>query len=1065
MNKDMNFKIRLLKMRQITRITCYVLFFLSFSFSTYGQITFNVRNQTIKQTLKTIESKSYYKFFYNAKFTDLDTKITMEVVNQPIDSVMDKLLSGTQIAYEKRENKQIVLFPKPIDETIVPNDEITTVTGIVVDEQDLPIIGASIIEKGTSNGTVTDENGGFSIKMPSNAVLEVEYLGYMKQDITVKNKTLINVKLQEDIQKLDEVVVVGYGTQTRREITGSVTSVSAKDFNQGFAKTAADLLQGKVPGLTITTGSGDVTSDPSIHLRGISTLQNDQGPYIIIDNIPASDMSTVAPQDIESISILKDASAAAIYGSRSAGGVILITTKKGVANQTAISYTGSIGISTLSNKPNLMSAAQWRNYCASTPGVDASSFDSGANTDWFNEITRTGIQQDHNVSLSGGGTNHTYRGSLTYMRREGLARDNSLERYNARFQFTQWALDNKIQIGLTGVATVTDDSPANTRNFLLAYNMIPVSPIKNPDGSWFENREYDQGNPVENQVENMHENKSNDYYGTLNISYKPIKELELKGLLSKSRNMRDYTEYDSRNSEAGYSNGGFAQRAGYTTDVNLMEWTANYTKEFNGHKINGLVGYSWEQDDYASHTGQNRNFVTDLLGADDLASGQGLRPGDVQSERNQSRLISFYGRINYNYLERYMLTATVRKDGSSKFGANNKWGTFPSISAAWNISQESFMENIKWLNDLKIRIGYGIMGNQSGLDPYLTLALYGSNGTYYDNGSWLTAYKISQNANPDLKWERTGMLNIGLDFSVLNNRLGGKLEWYDKETSDMLYTYPVPTPPYLYSSMMANVGDMQNKGIEFSLTAGIIRSKDFNWDLSMNLAHNENKVTRLSNDVYKAESILMGSVFWRGGQATTHILEVGRPVGQFYGLQCKGIDKNGNYIFVDQDGDGEITEPGDYTYIGNAQPKLTYGINNAFNYKRFDFSFFLRGTLGNDVLNLPRLSYAQSGFLPGANALNDPLTYTLKEAPRYSSFYIEDASFLRMDNMTLGYRVNALNSMRIYVTAQNLFVITKYKGLDPEVPIDVNNGLAPGVEPREFYPKARTFSVGLNVSF
>jgi iron complex outermembrane receptor protein len=387
------------------------------------------------------------------------------------------------------------------------------------------------------------------------------------------------------------------------------------------------------------------------------------------------------------------------------------------------------------------------------------------------------------------------------------------------------------------------------------------------------------------------------------------------------------------------------------------------------------------------------------------------------------------------------------------------------VSAAWNISQEDFLKDSQWLNDLKFRIGYGVMGNQSGLDPYLTLALYGSNGTYYDNGSWLTAYKISQNANPDLKWERTGMLNIGLDFSVLNNRLGGRLEWYDKRTSDMLYTYPVPTPPYMYPDMMANVGDMQNTGVELSLTAGIVRSKDFDWDLSLNLAHNQNKITRLSNDVYKSESILIGSVFWRGGNATTNILEVGRPVGQFYGLQSTGLNANGNYVFVDQDGDGEITEPGDYAYIGNAQPELTYGINNAFTYKRFDFSFFLRGVLGNDVLNLPRLSYAQSGFLPGANALNDPLTSTLKEAPRYSSLYIEDASFLRLDNMSLGYRFNAWNGMRIYATAQNLFVITKYKGLDPEVPIDANNGLAPGVEPREFYPKARTFSVGLNLTF
>lgn len=1065
---NLKIKIKLLKMEQFVRIVGSVFLFLLLSSSIYGQITVNVKNQTIKQTLKTIESKSDYKFFYNAKFAELDSKITLNVVNQSVESVMDKLLAGTQLTYEKRDNNQIVLFVKPVvNDTPVLSGEIKKVTGTVVDEQEMPVIGASISEKGTPNGTVTNEKGEFSINVSSNAVLGITYLGYIQQDVSVKNKTLLNIKLQEDIQKLNEVVVVGYGTQTRREITGSVTSVSAKDFNQGFQNTAADLLQGKVAGLTITTGYGEVTYDPQIRLRGVSTLLNDQGPFIVIDNVPGADLSSVAPQDIESISILKDASAAAIYGSRSAGGVILVTTKKGVANQPRISYSGSIGISTLANKPDVMTADQWRNYCA-TNGIDTSPYDMGANTDWFNEITRTGIEQSHSVSLSGGGTNHTYRGSLTYLRREGVARDNWMERYNSRFQFTQWALNNKLQVGLTGVATNIDSSPSNPTNFLLAYNMLPVYPVKNPDGTWFERRgEYDQGNPVENQTDNTRSNKTNSYYGTLDLSFKPIEGLELKGQLSKSRKSNSYKEYDTASSQAGYRDGGDASQSNSINDMSLMEWTANYHTEFKGNKIEALVGYSWEQDDYTNFWARNRNFLTDVTGANDLGAGRGLRPGDVGSGQNQSRLISFYGRINYSYMERYMLTATIRKDGSSKFGANNKWGTFPSLSAAWDIAQENSVKDIKWLNDLKISVGYGVTGNQSGLDPYLTIALYGSNGTYYDNGSWLTAYKISQNANPDLKWERTGMLNLALDFSLFDERLGGRLEWYNKKTSDMLYSYPVPTPPYLYSEMMANVGDMQNKGVEFTLDAGIIRTKDFKWDISLNLAHNANKITRLSNAVYKTNSILIGSQDWRGSNdGTTHIVKVGYPIGQFYGLKYEGLDKDGNYIFYNKDGKGAIKEPGDYTYIGNAFPSLTYGINNSFTYKRFDLSFFLRGTHGNDVLNAPRLEHAQRGFLPGSNALNDPLVTTLNQGARYSSLYVEDGSFLRLDNMSLGFRPNALKgNMRIYLTAQNLFVITKYKGLDPEVPIDLEDGLAPGVDQREFVPKARTFSIGLDLSF
>lgn len=1025
-------------------------------------LSLTIKNGTILDALHEIENQSGYSFVYNVDDFNVNKLVSLNLKNKTLNVILDLLLSDQSIEY-KVAGKHIALYK--IDELLQQKSK--KLTGTVTDGNGEPVIGANVVVKGTSTGTITDLDGKFSMEdVPDNTKLLISFIGYIQQEITVGREKNLSIILTEDLQKLDEVVVVGYGTQTRREITGSVTNVTVKDFNQGFTKNAADLLQGKVAGLTVNSGSGDVTSDATIRLRGVSTLQNDQGPLIVIDNVPGADMSTVSPQDIESISILKDASSAAIYGSRSAGGVILITTKRGSASQSRVSYTGAFGISTLANKPNLMTASKWREYTSTTPGKDGSTFDLGANTDWFDEITRTGIQQDHNVSLSGGGSDHNYRGSISYMKRDGVSRDNYLERYNSRLQFSQRALNDRLKIDITGVATITNNSPTNTRNFLLAYNMIPVRPVKYEDGTWFESREYDQGNPVRNQDENSHINKINNYYGTANISFTIINGLDIKSLLAKSRNNEDFSQYNSIESEAGYNDGGFSQRVGRISDKDLMEWTANYATEFAEHKVAGLIGYSWEEENYADHTAQSRGFITDLLGADDLASGQNLYPGDAGSSRNQSRLISFYARANYSYKEKYLLTATIRRDGSSKFGANNKWGTFPSVSVGWNISQESFMNDIKWLDDLKLRVGYGVTGNQSGLDPYKTLGLYGSSGVYYDNRSWLPAYKISQNANPDLKWEQTGMLNIGLDFSVLDNRLGGKIEWYDKKTSDMLYTYPVPTPPYLYSEMMANVGDMENKGIELTLNANPVRTKEFDWDISINLSHNKNKVTRLSNDLYTTDNILIGSVFIRGGSSNnTHILEAGRPIGQFYGLKCNGIDADGRYIFVDKSGDGEITDPADFDYIGSAQPDLTYGLTNSFRYKNLDFSFFIRGTLGNDVMNVPRMAFAQSGFLPGTNALDDPLTYQLKETPRYSSLYVEDGSFLRLDNMSLGYKFNCLKGVRIYLTAQNVFVITKYKGLDPEVPIDSDQGLTPGVEPREFYPKARTFSIGMNLNF
>lgn len=1027
-------------------------------------ITLNMSNITIKQAMDELENKTGYSFVFSSKDIDTGKKVSISVDNQTIDVAIEQILRGQGLTYEIQGKNIILKKENVVKQNSIAEGKKKKISGTVLDANGQPIIGANVIVKGSTNGTITDIDGKYTLEVTPGTVIEFSYIGYMTQNQSVGKDDVINVNLREDTQKLDEIVVVGYGTQTKREITGSVTNVTAEEFNQGLTRNAADLLQGKVAGLTINTGSGDVTSDATIQLRGMSTLQNDQGPLIVIDNVPGVDMSTVSPQDIESISVLKDASSAAIYGSRSAGGVILITTKKGYASKPTVSYNGAFGVSTLANKPDLLTADEWRAYTSSTPGKDGSEFDMGADTDWFDEITRLGFQQDHNVSLSGGGAHHNYRGSLAYMQREGIARDNSLERYNARFQFSQRALDDRLKIGLTGVASITNNNPTNTRNFLLAYNMIPVRPVKLEDGSWFDTREYDQGNPVRNQEENTWTNRINNFYGTADVSYTIIEGLEAKVLLAKNRKTENENKYSSIGSEAGYNDGGKAERWGRLYDKDLMEWNATYSGEFNKHKINALIGYSWEEENYEDFYVTAKGFTTDLVGANDLASAQNLNVGDATSQKYESRLISLYARANYSYDEKYMLTATIRRDGSSKFGANHKWGTFPSVSAGWNISREAFMQDIKWLNDLKLSVGYGITGNQAGLDPYTTLELYGANGVYYDNGSWLPAYQISQNANPNLKWEETAMLNIGLDFSVLDHRLGGRIEWYNKNTSDMLYTYPAPTPPYLYNEIMANVGDMRNQGVEITLNAEPIRTKDFSWNLSINLAHNDNEITSLSNDLFQMDRIQLGDLFIRGMTSSgTHVLEEGHPVGQFYALICNGIDENGHYIFVDKNGDGEISDPADYDYIGCAQPKLTYGITNSFRYKNIDLSFFLRGTLGNDVLNAPRMAFAQSGFLPGANALDDPLTYTLKDAPRTSNFYLEKGSFMRLDNLTLGYTFNkALNGIRVYFTGQNLFCITKYKGLDPEVPMD---GLTPGIESREFYPKARTFSIGLNLNF
>ena len=949
-----------------------------------------------------------------------------------------------------------------------------TVTGKVIDDLGEPVIGANVIVKGTTTGIITDVDGNFSLSVNDikKNILVISFVGYNTVEEPLRGRTKVGIKLESSVINLGEVVAIGYGTQTRRQITGSVANVSEKDFNTGVTREATDLLQGRVAGLNITSGSGDVSSAPQIRLRGTSTLQNDQGPMIVIDGVPGGDMSTVSPSDIESISVLKDASSAAIYGSRSAGGVILITTKRGQGGKTQVSYDGYVAMSTLANKPDLLTADEWRDYAKNNGYAETmGQYDQyGANTDWFDVISRTGISQNHALSLSGGTSKSNYRASVTYLKNDGVIRDNSSERLNFRFQFQQRAINDRLRIGLTGAGTMMNFTPTYGYNFVLAYNMLPVWPVYNADGTWHEQVGYDQGNPLHNIEANTRENKGVRFYGTGDLQFTIVDGLNIKAMLYKSRNQMEYSQYYDSTTDAGRDDGGYAYRSSNTRDKELMEWTLDFDKTFNEvHKVNALLGYSWEENTYQSMSAANRSFTTDGLGANNLGAGQDLRPADVGSSKNEYRLISMFARANYSFGEKYMVTATIRRDGSSKFGANHKWGWFPSASAAWGISQEAFMEDVKWVSDLKLRAGWGVTGNQDGLSPYKTLELYGSSGQYYDNGKWLTAYKINQNANPDLKWEETSMLNIGLDFQLFKGRLGGTIEWYSKQTTDMLYTYNVPSPPYLYRSMMANVGDMSNKGIEVLLNFDAIKTKNFSWNTTLNLAHNKNEVTRLSNDQFTTDRIYAGDAWVRGGSGgTTHVVEEGYPIGQFYGWQCEGI-KDGKYILKDMNDDGQISED-DRTYIGDAQPDLTFGWNNSFRYKNIDFSFFFRGSIGQKVMNHVRMAYAQSGGLIGANALNDPLTYELKEVPKYCSYYIEDGSFVRLDNVTLGYTFNTKNigwlqKARIYATGQNLFLITGYKGLDPETNVGRNDGLAPGVEDREFYPKARTFTFGVNLTF
>ncbi|MQY79656.1 MAG: SusC/RagA family TonB-linked outer membrane protein [Bacteroidetes bacterium] len=914
---------------------------------------------------------------------------------------------------------------------------------------------------------MTDANGKYTLSVAPNATLVFSFIGYRSQEVPVAGKNVINITMTVEAIGLEEVVAIGYGTGQIREISGSITKVSEKNFNKGINKNAVDLLQGKVAGLTITQSSGDVTSEKTIRLRGISSLTGSSSPFIVIDGVPGLSINSVAPQDIESISVLKDASAAAIYGSRSASGVILITTKKGSKNKTVVDYNGYAAVSSIVNKPDVLTADEWRQY-ASDNNIDVSGMDLGGNIDWFGEIMRTGISQNHDLAISGGGEAYNYRASVSYLGTQGVVNKNDIKRLNTRFVFNQKALNDKFNINIIGATTQRDYSPTNTTNFVLAYNMIPVVPVKNEDGTWFESLEYDQGNPVHNIELNSRFHKSNLYYINTKADLELFKGLNFNLSLLKERETNDYSQFNNSETEQGRNDHGFAQRSNSVTDKKLLELVMKYKKKIGEHNFGILGGYSYEDNTNQWEGAQNRQFVTNLFSYNNIVIGEDLRPGDVWSGKNMSKLISFFGRANYNFKGKYIFTSTLRKDGSSKFGKNNKWGTFPSISTGWVVSDEPFMSQLGFLDNLKLRAGYGVTGNQDGIDPYRSLELYGATGEYYDNGNWYRAFQISQNANPDLKWEQTAMFNIGVDYSIFKNRLTGTIEYYDKKTSDLLYTYSVPVPPNLYPNMLANVGDMSNKGIEVHVNGDVIRKSDFIWTVAVNFAHNKNKITRLSSENYTTTAIKTGSAWIRGGSwNTTHIVEEGKPLGTFYGWQCLGLDDGGHYILNDMvDGKSGLTDE-DRTYIGDANPKFTYGISNIITYKNFEFTFFLRGVYGNDVLNYARMSYATAQWLPGANVLKQALTSGLSDSPVYNSYYIEKGSFLRMDNASFAYNIDTKNllgiqKLKLYFTAQNLFTITNYTGPDPEVEM---TGLDPGVQGREYYPKTRTLTLGINANF
>lgn len=955
-----------------------------------------------------------------------------------------------------------------------------TVKGVVKDANGEAIIGASVIEKGNAkNGTVTDLDGNYTLKVKRGATLTISYIGYISQETKGGN-----IILEEDLKSLNEVVVIGYGTQKKADVTSAVVSVKAEDFTKGNFNDAGDLIKGKVAGLTITRPSGDPGATTQISLRGIATVSGNAQPLVLVDGVPGS-LSSVPPENIASIDVLKDASAAAIYGTRGAGGVIIITTKTGQREQrTEVTYNGYVSFSTWAKKADFMTSSDIR--------AGKTTFnDEGYDTDWLDAISRVGVTQNHSISLSGGNAKTSYFGNFTYRKAEGVMKKTGNESMSVAFDMSHWMLNDMLKLNIKVNADQYQyDVNDATTIYRQAVIRNPTSPIWNEDGSYNEGSLLQYWNPVSLQKEQSGKNKSQTVKMTGNLTFEPIKGWQTNLMLSKNQTInRGGYYYTSNHSLQGVnqkgSYSGSASQSGYTSEATYLELTSKFMKNFNNvHRLDALAGYSYSEDVYDDASMWNANFPTDYFSYYNMGLGSKLTDGQasMSSSKNSSKLIGFFGRVSYGYADRYNILASLRYEGSSKFGDNHKWGAFPSVSLGWNIMNESFMKSTKsWLNNLKLRAGWGITGVIPG-SSYLSLLRYSYNGgNYYRNGKWNKGLKAASNPNPDLKWETAREFNVGIDWSVFNDRLSGSFDYYNKKTSDMLYDYTVPSPPNLYTTTTANVGEMRNTGFELMIKGVPVQTKNWRWETQATLQHNSNKLLSLSNELYQTDNTqwLQGV----GDPVTqyTHRVAVGESLGQIWSLKAVGVSDQGLFL-IENPKTGQCAEfyqemrndyDNWYEYMGSGIPKFTLGWNNTINYKDFDLSLQCNGQFGYKIINQQRVFYennahAYNKLKSAADAIGGNRPLSGAQSQVVTSYYIEHGDYFKLSSLTLGYtytpkKKTYIQNARLYGSVYNVFTITKYKGTDPELGSD--NFWTAGVDDRDKYPTVRSFTIGLNVTF
>jgi TonB-linked SusC/RagA family outer membrane protein len=961
------------------------------------------------------------------------------------------------------------------------------IAGTVTSDGGRPVMRAQVTVQGTTLGALTDTAGRYRIaNVPVGAVVvRAASLGFSPQtaNVTVATGATVTADFQLPTLAvaLQSMVVVGYGTQKKGEITGSVASVTAEEFVPGPAKDAASLIAGKVPGLGITTPSGDPRGGTQITLRGVTTNQGSTNPLVLIDGVPG-DLETVAAPDIDQISVLKDGSAAAVYGSRASNGVILITTKRHGGGKPTLRYDGFVSQQSIYNRPDFLNASDYRRLKSQGYAFE----DLGSATDWQAQILRSPVSQRHNVSFGGGDVGTNYSGSLTYDKAQGIFLRSDNQEVTARANIRHSMFKGKLDADLNVLNRTQDYFTGPDYGWAWRQALIrnPTDQVQTADGAWQERGTYMYNNPVGliDEQNGKYEGRDTRLYGTVAVRPMSTLRFSLMGGTTRGSSLSgNATTFRHVNTTLNAQGGTAARSTGSNVD-RILEGTGTYANTFGRSNVTLLGGYSYQDFVNESFNASNFQFPTDLFGYDALGRGTALTDGkaSIGSSKSSYKLIGFFSRLNYDWQNKYLFMASVRQEGNSRFGASNMWGLFPAVSGAWRLSEEGFVRRLGIFDDLKIRAGYGVTGIAPG-SSYLSLTSYAYGNKFLYNGQWVQGLAPARNPNPNLRWEEKHELNTGVDFALFSSRLSGAVDVYRRETRDMLYNYSVPVPPYLFGSILANVGTMRNNGIEAQLSYDVIRQRNFRWTTGANWSTNNNRLVTLSNDTFRPQT----DYFYQGGtgepiQQSTHRVDVGGPIGNFYGWKSVDIDTAGVWIVLDKNNQPisikkATTE--DRHVLGNGLPKQFAAWNNSVRFHSFDLDVNMRGAFGFQILNLQRMYYEnpkivqynmlRSAFDPvyGKRTVNYDLAYV--------SYYVEDGDYWKIDNATVGYTLpqrmlarvagaGNISSARVYLSGRNLLTITGYKGMDPEVP---TSGLTPGIDQRDQYPTTRMFTAGMTISF